>query len=94
MKSPRFWPLPIAVPCDTSPNVKLSGPAPTAPEIEALSAPLLLSVPLLRVNVNVSVSIASKPRKVAVSVPAVVLIMASSRPPTTGPSVPAIPFGL
>jgi hypothetical protein len=74
--------------------VKLSGPAATGPEIDALSAPLLLRMPLLSVNVKVSVSIASKPRKVAVRMPAVVLIIESSRPPTTGPRVPAAPFGL
>jgi hypothetical protein len=54
----------------------------------------LLKVPLLRVKVKVSVSSASKPRNVAVSSPVLVLIIASSRPPTTGPRVPATPFGL
>ena len=66
VKSPRFCPFPMAIPWNGSANVKLRAPAPTGPETDAFSAPLLLKVPLLRVNVNVSVSRASKPRKVGV----------------------------
>src|SRR5438128_2138877 len=77
-------------PANRSANVKLRLPAGTLPKMFDTSgvAVLFVSVPLPRLKVNVSVSSASKPRNVAVSEPAVVVIVALRLPPVWTDVVP------